>query len=177
MNETPQSSTLVVPSLDKAPINGGIEREKNAVTQWRHEQYIEYVAAGGIRIHEDGEIEPITVTQFALFIKVDRKTLYNWKDSIPDFWSRVSQRRREIYSGNRVNQVYRAMQLKAQAGDVKAAELILRNYDDNFRQANDKNPNDLGLGLADLLQRVRNSSTPAEIIEAEIVDVNPRSAG
>jgi hypothetical protein len=146
------------------------------IIKWRHQQYIDWVASGGLRVFEDGTFEEVTATAFAKSVNVSRTTIYDWPRIIPDFQARVAQRRAEIYSGARVNQVWKGVFLKAMTGEAQQADMVLRNFDVNYRSANAKGGGDDRMGLSDLLQKVRNSNAPAEITEGEIVDATP-SAG
>lgn len=140
--------------------------------KWQWEQYIDFCASGGLKIAEDGNPIQMTAQDFANEIKVYRTSLYRWPKMIPNFHARVAKRRKDIYSENRINQIYKAIQLKAMGGDVQAADLILRNFDPNYRTPSSKTELDVGRTLADLMQA---GLRRRQAIEGDIVAANSNS--
>ncbi len=68
------------------------------------ELFIDFVASGQIDV--DGI--KITYDEFATSLGVDRTTLYNWRKSIPDFWTNVAIRSSELIE-RRVPRIINAM--------------------------------------------------------------------
>jgi hypothetical protein len=142
------------------------------------ESWVEFCARGGMLVGEDGNWKIETVSEFATQIGVSRRTLYNWKKSIPNFRERVIQRSREIRADPyRVNKVWNGLFLKGSSGDSKAAALYLYNNDENFKLPGQKLDDGEG-GLADLMQLARkrarqqeqSKQEPAIVIEGEVVN-------
>jgi hypothetical protein len=87
--------------------------------------WIDFVATAGVTIDEEGERKKITAEKLSKELKVNRVTLYRWRETIPNFWQLVARRRDEIYSHSRMTVVYNAMLKKAEQGDVAAAKLLM----------------------------------------------------
>lgn len=121
-----------------------------------HQQYIDFTALGGLLTDDDGNLTRMTMAQFASRIGVDRKTLNNWKKKMPDFWDRVEERRNKIGTQARVNKVWNGIYLKAASGNPEAAKLFLGQFA-KWQPPSQKVEVEVGNGLADLLQHVRNA--------------------
>jgi len=102
----------------------------NHLEDQRKDYYITYVAAHGLSVEEDGTYTKITAQEFADKIGVSRKTLYQWQKDIPSFWDLVKIRRKEIFTQNRENAIWRGLTLRALKGDYKQAEMILSHFGD-----------------------------------------------
>lgn len=129
--------------------------EKNVNDQLlihRQQQWIDFCAIGGLMTDDDGTLKPTTITAFADMIKVERKTLYNWKKSIPDFEERVAQRRKVLGAGTRLQKVYNGLYLKAAAGNPDAVKLWLQIFD-GWKPPKQEMEIEHNLGLADLVAK------------------------
>lgn len=120
---------------------------------WRQDQYITFVASSGLSITEDGGFKQIKVGEFADLISTPRRTLYNWQQSIPEFWEKVDIRRREIFTRSRENAIWKGLTLKAMKGDTQAATMVLSHFGDYSppAQKHDVKIN----GLSDFLNSAR----------------------
>lgn len=137
------------------------------------EDYIAFVAVGGLLPSEDGAATKMTVAQFAQQLNVDPATLWRWRTKIPNFWERVDKKRREIGGRDRLSKVWNGIFLKAASGNPEAAKLYLANFDPNFRMPMQKVEHEAGDSFIDALGMARRRSGA---IEAEVVDEpNPES--
>lgn len=116
--ETPQNVTNENKLTDD-------KRQKLALL---HEQYISFVAVGGLLTDDDGTLKKKSISEFAAELGVDRRTLSRWKDSLPNFWERVEKRRDEIFTKNRITAVWNGLFLRAAKGDAQQAIIILSQY-------------------------------------------------
>lgn len=112
------------------PEEAGQNVKPTNVLDERKNHYITYVAAHGLSVEEDGTYTKISAQQFAESIGVSRQALYDWQKSIPDFWELVKIRRKEIFTMNRENAIWRGLMLRALKGDAKQAEMILSHFSD-----------------------------------------------
>jgi hypothetical protein len=117
---------------------------------------IEYYALGGLMTNEEGEIKKMPVTELADLLKVDRVTVYRWRDEIPDFWGKVARARQQLGGQNRVQKVWNGVFLRAAKGDAEQAKMFLTNFDPNFRMPNDKADRGAAETLIDLMNAARN---------------------
>lgn len=120
------------------------------------EYYITFCAGNGLSVQEDGSFAKISAEQFAASIGVDRRTLYRWRDTIPDFNKRVKERRREIFNANREAMIWNGLFLRAAKGDHKQAEMILSHFGD-YLPPSQRHEVRVS-GLADLLKMARNKN-------------------
>jgi len=136
---------------------------------WAQDQYIAYTAFGGLIPDLDGDKVAVkmTATNFAKTIGVARQTLYDWRESIPDFWELVSEKRREMGSKERLTNVWNGVYLKATTGNAEAAKLYLANFDPNFKMPAQKVEHEAGDSLVEAIGIARKRQN---VIEAEIVD-------
>lgn len=145
---------------------------------FQHDQYIAFVAVGGLIPDPEGDKAAIKMTtgQFAERIGVSRQTLYDWRELIPDFWQKVAAKRKEIGSKDRLNHVWNGIYLKAAAGNVEAAKLYFANHDDNFRMPMERRETNTGSGFADLvaqklIEKAREENK-ARVIDVDNTDSN-----
>lgn len=138
----------------------------------QQDDYIAFVAVGGILPSEDGAGNKITVKQFAEKLGYDPATLWRWRKQIPNFWDRVNEKRREIGSKDRLSNVWNGVYLKAAAGNPEAAKLYLANFDPDFRMPMQKHEHDIGDGLAEAMNLARQRALQRgnEAIEGEVVE-------
>lgn len=128
--------------------------------------YVTFVASAGLSVEDDGTIKTITSEQFALKLGVTRVTLWRWKNSIPNFEQLVAKRRREIFTLNRENLVWKGLFLRAAKGDHKQAEMILSHFSD-YTPPTQKHEVKIG-GLADLVKMARSKNA-----QIKAIDVTP----
>lgn len=146
-----QNYTKSAPSNISGPVET-VPQETEDVLQLRQQQWVDFCAIGGMLTDDDGEITPTSISKFALMIGVERKTLYNWKKSIPNFNERVKQRRLELGSGTRLAKVYNGLYLKASSGNPEAAKLYLQIFD-GWKPPKQEMEIEHNLGLADLVAK------------------------
>jgi len=134
-------------------------------------EYIDFCSIQGLVTLEDGSTRIMTATEFAKRHGVDRTTLYYWQKSIPNFWMKVQDRRKELGSNTRIMKVYNGLYLKAAMGDSKAAALWLANHDPDFRMPTQKLEHGIDGGLADMLNVARErKQKQSQILEGEVID-------
>jgi hypothetical protein len=137
-----------------------------ALIKLKQEEYISYCAVGGLITEVDGTLKKMSLEQFSEQLKVDRKTLYNWKKTIPNFWTRVEKRRGEIFTQSRISVVWNGLMLRAAKGDAEQAKIILGHYA-NWQPPTQKQEIRIG-GLGDLVNAARRK----KIIEGDTTDGN-----
>jgi hypothetical protein len=135
----------------------------------QQDEYIAYCAVGGIMPKEDGFGTKMSIEEFASQLGVNASTLWRWRSTIPDFWDKVSEKRREISGKSRLTAVWNGIAMKAAAGNAEAAKLYLKNFDPNYIDPSQKVEHELGTGFADLIASHRNR----QIRERAIIDVTP----
>lgn len=151
-----------------------VDKKSDFLLSALQDEYISYVAVGGLVPEEDGPGKRMTAGEFALRAGVERTTLYFWRKSIPGFWDLVNERRKEIGGKDRLSKVWNGIYLKACAGHAEPAKLFLANFDPNFRMPTEKMEHDIGTGMADLIANIRRNEQPErKIIDAEISDPKP----
>lgn len=133
----------------------------------QQQNYISYVAVGGLITEDDGSVHKLRLEDFATSLGVDRRTLNNWKRNIPNFWQLVEQRRSEIFTQNRITAVWNGLFLRAMKGDAEQAKIILGQYA-KWQPPAQKHDITIGDGLADaaLAARARRENA----IEGEVVE-------
>lgn len=136
------------------------------ILSFNQEQYIGYVAFGGLVPDPDGNAIAIkmTASQFAKNIKVARSTLYDWRNTIPNFWERVAEKRKEVGGKDRLSKVWNGVYMKAAAGNAEAAKLYLANFDPDFRMPMEKVQHEAGNSWASLFKN------KPQAIEGEATD-------
>lgn len=155
-----------------------VDDELVKLRAFQHDQYVAFVAVGGLIPDPDGEKTAIKMTtgQFAERVGVSRQTLYDWRESIPDFWQKVAEKRKAIGSKERLSNVWNGVYLKAATGNPEAAKLYLANYDDNFRMPTERRETNTGSGFADLvaqklIEHAKQQKQP-KVIDVEPADSN-----
>lgn len=96
------------------------------------EEWISYCATQGWITDEAGNVTKMSIVEFADKVGVPRRTLYNWKEQITDFDKRVSDRRFELFGGNREGKIWNTLYVmainpKGGSSTIEAAKLILAN--------------------------------------------------
>jgi hypothetical protein len=155
-----------------------VERERKH--KWALDQYITFCASSGLAMTEDGEVEPMSATKFAVAVGVDRTTLYWWQKNVPGFWKAVDKRAKEIFNHQTKYAIIKGLKLKAMAGDVKAAEMLWSHFGDYTPPAQ-KHEVKLN-GWADVVREARRkkikSSRPVEaqvVQQPQTLSTNPQS--
>lgn len=91
-------------------------------------EWITFTATQGMSVLPDGSVKKMTVDEFAFNWNVGRRTLFNWRKTIPNFWDLVGEKVMEIFSGNRTVKVVNAMFLAATVKlDTKAMAMWMAN--------------------------------------------------
>lgn len=117
------------------------------------QKWIDFCAVGGLVVGDDSSLKQMTISEFAPQLGVTRKTLYEWKKSIPNFIEKVNKRRVELGgSPARIAKVYNGLFLKASAGNPEAAKLWLQKFD-GWQPPKQDVAVEHNLGLADLVTR------------------------
>jgi hypothetical protein len=149
-----------------------VQIDRDSVLKINQQKWIDFNAVGGLITEADGALKPMTITAFAIALGVERKTLYNWKESIPNFWERVQQRRQELGSQTRLQKVYTGLYLKAAAGVPEAVKLYLQIFD-GWKPPKQEVEIEHNLGLADLVAKKKLELDR----ERKIIDATPADSG
>ena len=145
-----------------------ITKSIGGVVTAEQEQYISYVAVSGLIINEDGSFTKMSVDEFCQKFGVYRKKLQRWRETIPNFTQRVEDRRDELMSTNRISAIWKSMTLKAMAGNVEAAKLVLGQYA-KWRPPAQKHEVEIGDGMAEAL-RIAQERKETITVEGEVVE-------
>jgi hypothetical protein len=172
MNEQ-QTASIEIGNLDQTP-----NYTDDELIKVQQEQWISYTALGGLLTLEPEseeqtqQIKVMKIGEFAEKIGVDRSTLWRWKKSIPDFASRVRERRRELFNLSRETVLFnRAYLIATSSKDHKAAgdmiKLLLGHNADlelPVQRQVIKHGGDIRLSWADLMSRKKQEAMEAEIV-------------
>ena len=133
----------------------------------QQQMWVDYNVLQGVIVGSDGEMSKLSITDFAKQLEVERMTLYRWSKSIPDFWDIVNSRRKDIFKGARTAKVYNALFIAATVKlNPQAIAMWLANSGTDFRMPTQPIEHEVGGGLADLMQKVRQRQL------AEVQNVN-----
>lgn len=143
----------------------------------QQQAWIDYNAMSGLitdlttdKLDKDGQpavLRKMTITEFAKLLEVDRKTLRNWRETIPDFWKRVNDRRAELSTESRLakmHEVWYLSALKSGKDGFKDRQLWLANFDPKFKMPAQKIEHEAGNSWAALLRK------KVKVIEGEVVN-------
>lgn len=130
-----------------------------------YDQYVTFVACGGMQITEDSQPTKMTMEQFCNQWNVNRMAIWRRRTSDKGFAEKVMERRFAIFSLDRVSAVWRGVMLKAMAGNPEAAKLFLANFDPKFIMPTQKVEHEAGNSLTALLNTARQRRQQAEVIE------------
>lgn len=120
---------------------------------------------------KDAGIKKMTVDELAGKLDVNRKTLYDWQNSIPGFWEMVNQRRTEISPQSRLAKVEEVWYMKAVKGDWQHLNAWLLNYKPGYKTPAAKVEHEAGQSLIDLFKGVEQNQP--HIIEARVTTSEP----
>lgn len=130
--------------------------------------WVDYCTVQGVITNDDGSMTKMSIGELAQQLGVNRTTLYNWRDGIPNFWDFVAQRRGIIFGHARVQKAWNTLYLKATVDrDVKALQTFLANADPTFRMPAQKVEVEAGNSWAALMNKRRNMHSA---IDGEVVD-------
>lgn len=128
--------TLMDQQQDKTkPQAVTIEKAHDRHKAFEHLTLLEYdwltfCAAGGLVTHEDGELQTMTITEFARHYKVDRQKLWRMKYRIPNWDNLMRMRRKQLFNESRLSKIINGLYLKAAAGHAKQAEMLWSYFGD-----------------------------------------------
>lgn len=143
----------------------------------QQQAWIDYRALNGLIFDAEQEasdgdfkMRKMPVGEFADKLGVSRRTLYDWQNSIPEFWVKVNARRAELAPQSRLAKLQEVWYLKALAmNDWRITDAWLRNFDPNYREPKQKVEHDIGSGMADLI----NAKRQQQIQQRNVIDVTP----
>lgn len=144
--------------------------KKEVVTDPRHQALIDYRAMNGLITDDDG-IRKMTVDDLAKALGVDRRQLYRWQDSIPDFWDLVNNRRKEISPKSRLQRVHETWYLKAVKGEWQHMNAWLMNFDSSYVVPTQKVEHEAGQSMVELMRELKDTIEPQaekQFIEADV---------
>lgn len=75
--------------------------------------WVDYNVVQGVYTESDGEMHKVTVSDFAMKLGYDRRTLNEWTRQIPNFWDLVRERSGTILTGARTQKVINAVYMSA----------------------------------------------------------------
>lgn len=171
--------------IDKAVKDEAKKRDVIETTDWRHEAFIDYTALNGLvfdyegsELNKEGQLTGVPMRkmgqqELADMLKVDTRTFRRWRLSIPNFWVKVNERRKQIAPQSRLAKVHETWYLKAAKGDFQHMQLWLANFDPDFRMPTEKVEHEIGNSWAALAAR-RLPDRP-EPIEGEVVNADSRN--
>jgi hypothetical protein len=135
--------------------------------------WIDYKAVSGF-VYEDDKFRKMTVGELATKLNVSRETLYAWRNQIPNFWERVSERRKELGSTEWLVKMHEQWKLHALKFDNwQVSEAWLINFDPSYTAPKLKVQHELGDGVADALNIARERRMKSQtVVEAVAVDDN-----
>lgn len=91
----------------------------------KQRRYVDWVAGGGTEVDNDGKLVTVTSLELASQLGVSRQAIHKYR-RIANFWDVVADRRRELYSQDRMSMLYRAVWAKGLKGDTAAAKLMMQ---------------------------------------------------
>lgn len=164
----------MTPQQNATPTNTPTDNSSQdvALLTPQQEEYVAFIATGGLIPSEDGAGTKMTAEYFAQQLGVDRVTMWRWRKTIPNFWELVHAKRREIGGKDRLTNVWNGIYLKAAGGNPEAAKLYLANFDPSFRMPMQKVEHEAGDSLVEALGMARRR----QIIEGEVVDGSNNNA-
>lgn len=162
-------------------LNGTVVTDKNGeqptLITAQQQAWIDYTAMSGLITDlmsetrdKDGNIvtlRKMSITEFAKLLGVHRDTLRNWRESIPDFWKRVNDRRAELSTESRLakmHEVWYTSALRSGKDGFKDRQLWLANFDPKFKMPAQKIEHEAGNSWAALLRK------KVKVIEGEVVN-------
>lgn len=129
---------------------------------------VDYRALNGLVSTDDSGtgIRKMPMEELALLLQVTRKTLYDWQNTIPDFWVMVNNRRAQISPQSRLAMVEETWYLKARKGEWQHLNAWLLNYKPGYKTPGIKVEHEMGETLADLFRKVEQQQP--KVIDAEV---------
>lgn len=167
--QEPQAATPEQQALDAV----AQKIKDDQLLKYQQEQWVDFCAVGGMITRADGEIEVLTIGQFAKSMRVDRTTLYRWRNSIPNFWDKVEARRREIFSRDRTTKVWNGVFLRAAKGDAEQAKIWLSAHA-KWQPPSQKHEVSVS-GLGDLVNLARKKKIIEGTVIAPVVSIPPEA--
>lgn len=101
------------------------ERKQYVDLGLKQRRYVDWVAGGGTEVDDDGKLVSLTSIDLAAQMGVTRQAIHKYRQ-IAYFWDIVADRRRELYSQDRMSMLYRAVWAKGLKGDTSAAKLMMQ---------------------------------------------------
>lgn len=186
----PTQNDTNVTTNEIAEIDAAVDKATHPVDvinalDWRHEMLVSYMATNGLVfdveaaesfVSNDGRrvvtgppLKKMTMQELADICGVERKTLYRWKEAIPDFWKLVAIRRKELSGRDRLAKMHEEWFKKALTfKNWKVSESWLHNNDPDFKALVAKEPVDVKVTLswAEQLQ-LKNNVIEGQVINRE----------
>ena len=134
---------------------------------WKLDNYITYLAVGGLRLDEDGDMKQLKLRDFADQLGVTRQTLWNWRKNVPNLAQMVRDRRKEMFSVDAESLVWKGVMLRAAKGDAEQAKMFLSHFSD-YQLPTQKTEQSVEVkGLGDLIKAALIAK------RGEVIDATP----
>lgn len=135
---------------------------------------VDYRALSGYIATDDNELglKRMSVDDLAGKLGVVRQTIYDWQNSIPNFWGIVNARRAVISSESRLAAIEKVWLAKALKGEWQHLNAWLLNYKPGYKTPTAKIEHEVGATLADLFRGVAAQHT--NVIDAEVTISEPQ---
>lgn len=137
---------------------------------WQQQYWVNFRACNGIRFTEDGDATRMTVASCASWLGVGVQTLYDWQNRIPRFAELKAWRRQQLYGDKVVDKTWSAVAMKAALGEFQHADLILRNFDPNYKSPKQTQELEVGDNMAEIFNLMRQK---AQVIDGEYSEPDP----
>lgn len=116
----------------------------------KHKLFIEWYVSRGLILQADGSLVHKSAGTLATELGVSRQTLYNWRQTIPDFKKHASEAREALLQ-HQIGLVWQGVLQRAIKGDAAQAEMFLATFDTNYISPRQKKTKAAAFDFAALL--------------------------
>jgi hypothetical protein len=137
------------------------------------DQWISYCAVGGLITDETGTMRKMKLDEFCTTFKTPERTLYSWKQTIPDFAMKVRERRVKLFPSSRETNLWNRAYLIAMTTTgpqaIEAIKLLAGQFA-GWQPPSQKVEHELGSSFMDLLQANRMKQKTPQLAESTVID-------